>query len=259
MAALLQQADLIFLTGTVDFESACLFLGTAVSERPFGMDKIEHCYHFCCTGENDIRACVDHMLVWLCACILRTPLWGAVLIGGKSSRMGSPKHLLTDFTGRTWLENTIDCLKPYVENIVISGTGDVPRSITRYQRVTDLAGVSGPIAGIGALFREQPLHSWLVLACDMPDVSTESIKWLLQQRKPGRAGVIPRSSGGRSQPLFAWYNYRSVPLITDMIKKGEMRVSRLGEYETMYQLEIPEALRGAWRNVNCPAQLNLKS
>ena len=69
----------------------------------------------------------------------RTPVWGCVLIGGKSSRMGTPKHLL-ETAGRTWIERTVAVLRGRVEQVVIAGAGALPAALAEMIRVDDEIG-----------------------------------------------------------------------------------------------------------------------
>lgn len=185
----------------------------------------------------------------------QTPVWGCVLIGGKSSRMGRPKHLLPQ-DGRTWLEQTVEKLAPFVGQVVISGSGLVPEKLAGLPRVPDAPGLAGPLAGILAVMRWQPAASWLVMACDLPDAQPESLRWLLEQRRPGIRAVLPDlGAGGRLEPLLAWYDFRCRPLMEDIAAAGLLRLHRLAEQEGICWAQPPKHLRGSWRNVNTPEEL----
>lgn len=193
---------------------------------------------------------------WLTECCRRTPLYGAVLIGGASTRMGRPKHLIKRTDGCSWLEHLISLLEPLVIEAVVSGAGELPDSLRGVERVDDLAGVAGPLAGIGALLRKRPFVTWLVCACDMPYITSACVEWLLAQRKRGHAAVVPRNlETSRSEPLFAWYDYRSSPLVEDLIAAGSSKISELCPHEHIYQPEIPRSRTGCWRNINYPEQV----
>jgi len=193
---------------------------------------------------------------WLAECRRRTPLCGAVLIGGASTRMGRPKHLIKRADGRSWLEYLISLLEPLVTEVVVSGAGELPDSLRGMERVDDLTGVGGPLAGIGALLRKRPFVTWLICACDMPYITSASVEWLLAQRKRGVAAVVPRNpETSRSEPLFAWYDYRSSSLVEDLIAAGSSRISELCRHERIYQPEIPRSWTGCWRNINYPDQV----
>ena len=82
----------------------------------------------------------------------KAPVWGCVLIGGRSSRMGVPKHLLEQ-NGRTWIERTVAILRQQVEQVVIAGSGDLPAVLANLPRVDDVSGLGGPLA-------RQPRHRY---------------------------------------------------------------------------------------------------
>lgn len=213
-------------------------------------------------GEPDLdnpnysRKAAQQISAWVMDCRLQTPVFGGVLIGGKSSRMGHPKHLIQEEGGRSWLEHLICLFNPFVTRQVISGAGELPGSMQQIDRVDDVAGVQGPLAGVGALLGSPPFVSWLVCACDMPHVSPAAIEWLLDQRGQPGAAVIPENpETGRSEPLFAWYDYRCKPLIDDLISSGSRKISDLCSQPTILQPKIPQFLVPCWRNINYPDQL----
>jgi molybdopterin-guanine dinucleotide biosynthesis protein A len=185
----------------------------------------------------------------------QTPVWGCVLIGGRSSRMGRPKHLLPQ-EGKTWLERAVETLSPLTEQVVISGSGLIPDALAGLPRVPDVPGLAGPLAGILAVMRWQPAVSWLVMACDLPDAQPESLRWLLEQRRPGIRAVLPDlDAGGRLEPLLAWYDFRCRTLLEEIAASGPFRLHRLAEQAGICRAQPPAALRGSWRNVNTPEEL----
>ncbi len=211
---------------------------------------------FICQSSSDLHSCAAGIKHWLDRCESSVPLAGAVLIGGKSSRMGRPKHLILHPSGVTWLERSLATLGPFVDDLFISGAGEIPLALHDTPRVDDLVGVEGPLAGIGALLKERPWSSWLVMACDMPDVNASAVTWLLSQRRGRYRAIIARNpSTGRSEPLLAWYDYRSGPLIEALIGAGGGRVRELIDNELTSQPWIPDHLADCWRNVNYPEEL----
>ncbi len=186
----------------------------------------------------------------------RTPLWACVLIGGRSSRMGRPKHLIDDRGGRTWLERTVTVLRPLVDGLVLAGGGALPPALQESPRLLDLPGVSGPLSGIVAAMRWQPLVSWLVVACDMPQLSAEAVQWLLALRRPGCWGLVPRGEGdGRHEPLCAWYDFRAAQLFEELIHGGVWRLAAAASHRRIAHPTIPAAHALAWANVNTPEEL----
>jgi len=201
---------------------------------------------------DDVFSFVHHWLSRICR---QTPVWGCVLIGGRSRRMGRPKHLI-ERAGKTWLEHAVAKLDSRVEKVVLSGRGVVPDSLAGLDHLPDVPGLAGPLAGVLAAMRWQPEVSWLVLACDLPDVQVEALQWLLDGRCPGIHAILPDLKGdGCLEPLLAWYDFRCRPLLEEIAASGSLRISRLAGQENIRHFQPPARLQDSWRNVNTPAEL----
>ncbi len=201
----------------------------------------------------------DFLLQWLQETWLQTPVWACVLIGGRSSRMGRPKHLIEreEASGATWLEHTVGLLQPLIgDRIALSGGGLVPESLSFLPRLPDIPEVRGPLTGILAAMRWQPTVSWLLLACDMPDISGEALTWLLAQRRPGCWGTVPRlHEDGYVEPLLAHYDFRCGPLLERLLASGSLKMSLVARQDKVETPLIPPLLRSSWRNINTPEEL----
>ena len=192
---------------------------------------------------------------WLPAQWRRPPVYGCVLIGGRSKRMGRPKHLLVR-GGKTWLETTVARLEKVAQEMVIVGAGDVPRALEKIVRLPDTPDLRGPLAGILAAMRWAPWATWLVAACDMPHVSPEAIAWLLSTRRPGVWATLPRGPGRRGvEPLLAHYDFRARGLLEDLAAEGKSAPSLLAGHPKVLSPKPPADLRAAWQNVNTPGDM----
>lgn len=192
---------------------------------------------------------------WLSHKCRQIPVWGCVLIGGRSRRMGRPKHLI-EHGGKSWLEHAVDKLCPLVDQVVLSGLGQVPHSLATLPPVPDAPDLAGPMAGILAVMRWQPAVSWLVMACDQPHVQVESLQWLLDSRRPGIRAILPDLQGdGRIEPLLAWYDYRCRLSLEEIAASGSLRISQLAGQPGVQHFQPPGHLRSSWRNVNTAREL----
>ncbi|HNR34246.1 MAG TPA: molybdopterin-guanine dinucleotide biosynthesis protein B [Candidatus Hydrogenedentes bacterium] len=180
---------------------------------------------------------------------LGAPVHAGILIGGQSSRMGRPKHLIEQ-GGATWMERIAASLAGHADSVVVLGKGELPPALHGLPRLADAAGSSGPIAGMRAAMRWDPLASWLFVACDMPLVNAEAVAWLLGHRAPGRWAVMPRSGPGRVEPLFALYDFRAA----SFIEKVDGPRS-LVDFPHVYTADIPDRLRDIWKNFNSDGDL----
>lgn len=192
---------------------------------------------------------------WLAAQWAATPVCGCILIGGRSSRMGSPKHLLPA-DGKTWLERTAGLLGQVVAKVAIVGPGDVPARVAEHVRLPDAPDAEGPMAGILAAMRWNPRASWLVVSCDLPQLSTHALRWLLSSRVPGVWATLPRLADRPAvEPLLAHYDFRARALLEELAARGDFSPGHLASSVKVITPTPPAELASAWVNVNTPAEL----
>lgn len=208
------------------------------------------------TFDLDRQDAVHCLLQGLEQKLAARPVWACILMGGRSSRMGRPKHLLLDEAGRTWLERTVRTVQPQVAGVVLSGRGEIPAALDSLPRLADIPEVGGPLTGILSAMRWQPDVSWLFLACDMPEVTAEAVAWLLGERKVGRWGAVPRRAGQkRLEPLFAGYEPQCAALFERLGAAGIRRIGRIADFEKISVVRIPDHLEASWQNINTPEEL----
>ncbi|AGA78147.1 NTP transferase domain-containing protein [Echinicola vietnamensis] len=117
-------------------------------------------------------------------------LYGLVLAGGKSSRMGQDKGELQYYrtNHRSYLYHTLRelCPKTFVscradqENIINSGLN----------YVLDEDQFKGPLNGILSAHHQYPDKAWLVVAVDLPHIHEESLRALVKQRQPQKHATV---------------------------------------------------------------------
>ncbi len=179
-----------------------------------------------------------------------------MLIGGRSSRMGRPKHLIRGKDGQTWVEHTANLLSSFVEEVVISGKGDIPESLSHLQRIADIPEVAGPLTGILAAMRWHPDSCWLLIACDMPNITKEALEWLIANRDMTSFGAVPRlHDDGFVEPLLALYEPQAKDYFEELAAASIFRISRVSKRSKISTPVVPEHLAESWRNINTPEQL----
>ena len=177
---------------------------------------------------------------------------GAVLIGGHSTRMGSPKQLL-EFDGVCFVERIAAVLGPCVDRVVLVGGGEVPAACASLARISDAPGLAGPLAGILAALRSEPDASWVVAACDQPRVRAEAVEWLLAQRSADVWGVLPRDAAGRVEPLLAFYDARARDVLEALAAEGRIAPREFAAHPRCATPVIPVSLAECWESVDRPA------
>jgi molybdopterin-guanine dinucleotide biosynthesis protein A len=168
--------------------------------------------------------------------------------------MRTPKQMLSH-GGVPLAARAVEAMQSHVEQIVLAGSGPVPDQLRGLHRLPDPPGVSGPIAGVLAAMRWALEPAWVVAACDMPRISGEAIRWLLEQRRPGIWAVLPRSDQDRIEPLLAVYEPQSRSLLEAQVAAGRWGLRHVSENDRVACPNPPAELAGAWTNVNTPEEM----
>jgi molybdopterin-guanine dinucleotide biosynthesis protein A len=154
---------------------------------------------------------------------MSAPLYGLVLAGGRSTRMGEDKAALR-VGGRTQLEQAMALLAPHVARAFVSVRKDQRADPLRagFEQIEDTRTNVGPIAGIVAAQERFPQCAWLVLACDLPLLDAATLAFLLRARAPERLATAFRSSHDQlPEPLCAVYEPASRAALLEYVARGQ--------------------------------------
>ena len=183
----------------------------------------------------------------------RAPIFGCILIGGKSTRMGLPKHLLpcADGSGQTWLHRTVSLLEQICRKVVLVGAGAVPDDLHHLLRMVDAMEIDGPMAGLLAAMRWAPHATWLLAACDLPSLSHDALKWLVAQRRPGVWAVIPYLDEPRHvEPLLACYDFHCRSILEQSALAGNCSLQDMARHPKILRAAVPPELTSAWKDAD---------
>ena len=150
------------------------------------------------------------------------PVYGLVLAGGRSRRMGRDKALLSR-AGRSQLERMTELLARHTGRVFVStrpDQADEPER-RRFDRIVDRYDDLGPLAGILSAMDEHPAADWLVVACDLPNVGDETIEYLLANRSGDHPFTAYVSShDGLPEPLCAIWRAGTADLVREFVAGG---------------------------------------
>jgi molybdopterin-guanine dinucleotide biosynthesis protein A len=96
---------------------------------------------------------------------------GFVLVGGHSTRMGRDKALL-EFHGSTFAGRIAECVRRVAGNVTLIGPPDRYRELG-YTVIPDRVPGCGPLGGVYTALSSSHAEWNLIVACDMPLVTTE--------------------------------------------------------------------------------------
>jgi len=133
------------------------------------------------------------------------PLFGLVLAGGASTRMQRDKAVI-EYHGQSQLHWTFHLLSHVCAATFVSVRPDQREEPTRagLPQIVDRQPGIGPIAGISAALHAHPKAAWLVVACDLPFLNEQTLRYLVEQRDARKVATAFKSShDGLPEPLCA--------------------------------------------------------
>jgi len=141
--------------------------------------------------------------------------------GGKSTRMGENKAFL-DFRSQTLLARALETLRQVCVDVTIVGD---PKIFSVFgPTIADIFSGCGPLGGIHAALNHSKAELNLMLAVDMPFVSADLLKFLLDKASETTDLVtIPRASRGL-QPLCAVYRPVFASIAERALKAGNFKI-----------------------------------
>lgn len=249
---LLQDHDLVLVEGHRSAPVDKVWL--ASDGDPLPPRGVERILAVMSRDEDRPRRLLELIDSWLPRAWASIPLRAGVLIGGSSTRMGRPKHLLPRGAD-TLLDSTIATLAGVAGEVVLLGGSVLPDSCQGVPRLCDpVDSPGGPLSGMIAAHRWCPNCAWLFCPCDLPNLSEKGIDWILGQRRPGRWAVLPRTAGG-VEPLLALYEPQARRLLEDLAATGRRAPRLIAEHPKVATVEVPDGLADCWRGVNTPEDL----
>ncbi len=148
---------------------------------------------------------------------------GIILSGGKSTRMGADKGLLT-FQGKPMIESVINHIQPLCSQIIISANSKEYKKFG-FKVIADVFENIGPVAGILSTFPQAVNNRIILISCDLPNASTQLLEKLLLLADnyditlPVPEGII--------QPLCGIYSRNIVNQMHSHVQKGETKLKNL--------------------------------
>ena len=142
-----------------------------------------------------------------------------LLIGGKSSRMGTDKSELIFRNGLTQKQRGLELLSSVCEDVFISVRDDQDAA---ENAIVDAFGEIGPLGAIASAQQADPTATWLVLACDLPLLEQTDLQNLIDSRDPDSdTTYFTSATDGFPEPLCAIWEPSSVKTVREAVDAGK--------------------------------------
>lgn len=156
----------------------------------------------------------------------RQPLAGIILAGGKASRMDGHAKSFLKISKGTLINIQLSSLGKVLKKIIIvTNSPQRYKNLKEVELVPDIIQDIGPLGGIySGLLASRSFYNF-VIACDMPFINTELIKYMFK-KAPGYDMVIPKIDGWY-EPLFCIYSKNCIAPIGRMLGRNAFKIKDL--------------------------------
>lgn len=185
---------------------------------------------------------------------------GVVLAGGRGRRLGGQSKAELQVAGRPMLAYVLEALTPVLEDVAVAAkaaTGLPGRDTGDTLSVPGLPPVAlwiepdeprHPLAGLRHALARADGRAVLVVAVDLPLITSALVEEIANADAEGAPAVVPRA-GHRLQPLLARYEPHALAALaqagddqslTEAVRALEPRVIEPADPELFFNVNVPE-------------------
>jgi len=186
--------------------------------------------------------------------VVANDLYGLVLAGGKSKRMGTDKAFLS-YHGVPQKDHLFALLEQLCSRVFISMGKSCDPSLY-LNPIEDKFDLKGPLNGILSAFDQHLEKAWLCVAVDMPFVDHAVLQFLLDHRdRTMLATCFYDSIGKRPEPLITIWEPEAYPELVRFSRLGNISPRDFLAKSRVKMLDVPDKLY--LKNVNTMEEFNL--
>lgn len=171
----------------------------------------------------------------------------AILVGGHSSRMGTPKECLKTHDQKSFLDHLIFEMEPFSHKY-LSLRADQNYKAHGFVNIYDQYENIGPLGAICSLLQNCKTDALLVIACDMPNYNFKIAFNFVQHYRD--QDVLVALNQGRKEPLASIYHKRILPLIEANIERKNYKIGAVIEASSYETIKISDPSK--YLNLNTP-------
>jgi molybdopterin-guanine dinucleotide biosynthesis protein A len=180
---------------------------------------------------------------------------GAILAGGRGSRLGGVDKGLVRLHGRPLIEYAIDALRPQVGALLISANRN--RDVYASYRVPVIADAmgdyDGPLAGMLSTMRRADTSYIVTVPCDVPTPPANLVERLITAMTMMRREACIASCEGQAQPVFALMRCTLADCLQEYLVAGGRGVENWMRQQQAAIADFPD--RAVFVNINTPEEL----
>ncbi|MCU0356462.1 MAG: molybdenum cofactor guanylyltransferase [Cyclobacteriaceae bacterium] len=180
------------------------------------------------------------------------PLYGLILAGGRSSRMGTSKALM-HYHGKPQYVYLYELLQRYCRKVYVS-CKQADESYEGYNPLPDYYEGDNPMNGLLTAIQKHPDVCWLTVPVDMPLVDDKLIRYLISHKdSQSMASCFYDSSGNSPEPLLALWKRHAYRPLEDFYHLGHVSLRDFISRHPVNIIPVPD--KNYLLNINTPEEL----
>ena len=184
-----------------------------------------------------------------------------ILAGGRNLRLGSSKALEI-IGGKSLIERVVERVKMVsTQTLIVTSAGQLAFPVAgEVEVLVDLYPGKGPLGGIYTGLLASPSSHSVVVACDMPFLNIELLRYMIEL-SPDFDAVVPRLGEGKVEPLHAIYSKGCLDNMKTQLENNQLEVSRFLNTVRVRYVEQAECQKFdpqllTFFNINCQSDLD---
>jgi len=185
--------------------------------------------------------------------VIEAPIFGLILAGGESSRMGENKAQLIYHDRPQWAYAS-QLISPYCRNVYFSLKYEeqIP-DIDPSQVLIDHSLGMGAVSGLLAAFEREPDAAWLVLGVNMPGVDRALINRVFRQRNPERDATCLMVDG-RPEALLSIWEPACGSKLKEYAHRGKNSLRKFLEEQQLQAVELDSSMSFKLDSIDTPEE-----
>ncbi|RYF63544.1 MAG: molybdenum cofactor guanylyltransferase [Cytophagaceae bacterium] len=168
-------------------------------------------------------------------------VYGLVLMGGQSTRMGRDKSALV-YHDKPQREHLTDLLSPLCQRVYWSVNERQFAELSYSGKLLDNYSESGPLGGLLSAFDTYPDVAWLVVPCDLPNLDSGTLQTLQANRNTSTlATAFWDADRSGAEPLVSLWEPSAGPLLRTWFQSGNRSPRRFLATHAVTLLDVPNA------------------
>lgn len=182
------------------------------------------------------------------------PINSLILVGGKSTRMGSDKSSLS-YHGKSQKDFLVDLLSEKFTNQSGVYLSTRQEQDVDGNTIADTFKDLGPFGGICSAFQKDPNSAWFVIATDLPFIDKSVIDLLLKNRNSSKIATTLKGKGKQfPEPLITIWEPKAYPIMLSYLAQGYSCPRKVLINSDVEIVEVDDAII---RNINTPEEYEL--